>query len=221
MECSVEEYYKQKFWRFFDEQDIHAIRAVIDEGYSLTEILYSAKGAEFLKNTAIGTKDVRPHLLRAAIAYSAKFFQQKGALAFETRIRNNTSKNSRHIELIRHGTRVYIARVLYPGSLPIEADYRTSSTNFNDNLFDPKPIEDKDDKDIVYIATYGDGGKDKFCYGNLGIMGRKSWFYSEPLTPGIYRYVTKNEEEQLINDVTESFQKQLEKDDDNHGKEGV
>lgn len=212
MIIDIYEYWKGKFWDNLKKRDIHAIRAVIDEGYLLTNEHYAMKDS-FLNETEIGLKDTRAHILRAAISASAKRFHKKGALDFEVRIISNSVRNSRHIELRRKSKKIYIARINYHDSIPKEANYRPITPNFEDDLFEPKTFIDRDVDS--FVATYGDAGKKEFQFGDIGIVGGKGWLYTEPLIRGMYTYTTKTEQDEMLVSLEESLAKELEGDEEN------
>ena len=69
----------------------------------------------------------------------------------------------------------------------------------------------------TFTATYGDGGKHSFQYGNIGILGTKSWLYCEPLEVGVYRYTTDQENKDILVSLDEELEKILQKGDKNNG----
>lgn len=211
------EFFQKQFVKEFSNNDIHAIRAMLDLGYEKADYLYSLdQKNNCLIDTAIGKKDIWADILRAGIASAAKFFCKKGILLFEFQLKSNSCNNSRHIELYRDGKTLYFARTEYPDYIPPKALYRPTYNNIQENLFWAKPLAPKEINN--FVATYGDNGEHAFQYGKVGILGEKSWLHSVPLVGGAYKMLSKSENEVVLVDLEENFVKFLEKDDINGGK---
>lgn len=200
MIIEFEKYYEQEFFKVFKKRDIYAIRGMLDEAYVLNNELYSRD--TFLNDTEIGTKDVRAHILRAAIAKVARLYCSKKILPYDFATPVNTIGNCRHVELKFNDKTLYLARIDYPNCVPQKAQYRPSVPSLQMNLFDYQEVDEKSID--VFLATYGDGGNDEFKFGNIGILGEVSWLYSCPLKQGIYRYITKTEQEEILVELTET-----------------
>ena len=214
----IHDSYKKKFKEAFPKQTIHAIRAAFDLGYESVDNLYrNTSIANFLSETLIGI-DIRADILRASLACSFKTFCYKGILPYIFNTPENTARNSHHIRLdsiygIEHA--LYLARVEYPQEIPRSTLYRPQYDDIELSLFDTNSsIRSRVD---TFTATYGDGGKHSFQYGNIGILGTKSWLYCEPLEVGVYRYTTDQENKDILVSLDEDLEKILQKGDKNNG----
>lgn len=208
---------KKQFKKLFQSQDIHCLRAAIDSAYEAVEQLYTSQVMEnFLLDTIIGQKDVRPHILRAAIASFTKKYCQKGYLEFLYTEESNKAKNCRHVRLEKDNCSLYIARVEWPEEIPHKALYRPTIGDIEINLFEPTKWEPN--KISTFTATYGDRGKNTFQFGNIGVLGSSNWWYCEPLDRGAYSVISDNDEEEVLVELNEEFLNMVKKRDENGGK---
>lgn len=191
---------------------------MIDEAYVMTNQLYSQSNV-FLSKNIIGLKDVWAPILRVAIVEAAKIYVKKGALAFELKIRPNEIKNCNHLELHRDAKTLYVARIESVYSLPRHAQYRPITPNFEDDLFVPRAFEDREID--VFVATYGDGGKHEFQFGDIGILGERTWLWAQPLIQGAYVYTSKTEKEEMLVDLADSVIREIGKDEKNAEGESI
>jgi len=205
-------YYECEFFKAFRKRDVFAIRGMLDEAYVLVNKLYSAK--TFLNDTEIGTKDVRAHNLRAAIAKVAKSYCTKGILPYNFAMRPNNIGNCRHVELQFNSNTLYLARIDCTNSVPQKAQYRPTVPDREWNLFEEIKLVEEKPID-VFLATYGDGGEEKFKFGTIGILGEVSWLYDHPLVQGAYTYTSPKEKEDILVELTESAEMEIGKDEKN------
>ena len=211
----IRKFFEQEFYKVFKQRDLHAIRGMLDEAYILNNELYSRN--TFLQETEIGRKDVRAHILRAAIAKVAKLYCSKGILPYTFATPSNSIGNCRHIELKFRNNTLFIARVDYPGSVPCKAQYRPTVPDIEYDLFDQnqKPLSCDEQSIDVFLATYGDVDRESFRFGDIGILGEGSWLFSMPLKQGVYRYSEKKESEMLLVELTEDAEKEIREDEQN------
>ena len=195
---------QRQFRKLFHPGDIHAIRAMIDDGYEAVNKLYTlAITDNFLLDTYIGRRDIRAHLLRAAIASSAKKYCQKGVIDFLFSEVPNAAMNCRHIKLSKDDSSLYLARVERPDEIPHKTLYRPIVGMVQGNLFE-EPDWDLE-KIKTYTATYGDSGDDCFRFGNIGVLGESNWWYCEPLELGAYKVLSKQEKGELLVELNEEL----------------
>ena len=202
-----------QFKKLFHPRDIHAIRAMIDDGYEAVKELYALRITDnFLLDTHIGRHDIRAHLLRAAIASSAKKYCQKGVIGFSFSEEPNAAMNCRHIKLSKDDSSLYLARVERHDEIPHKTLYRPVVGMVQGNLF-----EETDwnlGKINTYTATYGDGGEEYFRFGNIGILGESNWWYCEPLEPGAYKVFSKQEKGELLVELNDELLQKMKKSDE-------
>lgn len=181
----------------------YALRGMFDEAYDLTNRLYGQ--VDWIGNTIISQKDIRAHILRAALANTAKLFCSKGTIPFIFREETNTIGNCSHIELIGKRAIILPCRVSHPSELPAYSIFRNNYTQYlnMDSLFP----EYQKKSNVKYVAaTYGDRGTSSFKFGKIGIPGEATWIDSLPLEQGPYMvFSTKEEKEELLVGIKEQM----------------
>ena len=202
----TEDNVRQQFEEFFKSKTIHAIRAMFDNGYENADLLYQREKDSLLQLTKIG-KEIWADVLRASMANSARIFCIKGILPFKFATKTNHAKNSSHVELTHDaGFKLFLARVESPREVPHSALYRPNIDVVQMSLFDDEPA---DTMVRTYTATYGDSGKHEFCFGNVGVAGKREWIVKRSLEQGPYRYTNNQEDDEMLISLTDSFEEML------------